>query len=237
LQLKKYRKQAQSFSVEGAKSVLELAQSSFEITHLMVTKPFWEDNEKSLKMLEDRVAVVTNKQLTAISAFKTNEAALAVARFRQHPPWEVEPDEYVIALDRIRDPGNFGTILRIADWYGINKVVASSDSADYYHPKVIQASMGSFTRVAVYHQDLHETLQGMTNIFAAGMKGEDVHKVDFPAGGVLVIGNEAQGLDTSLTPLIHQTVCIPGYGVAESLNAAVATAVICDNIRRSLNTN
>lgn len=233
MQLKKYRKKAQSFLVEGAKSVQELLDSSYEITHLLVTEAFLVENDKSMQMLGDRVSVVNEKQLTAASAFKTNQMALAVAVCQSNRAFEIGKKEYVIALDRIRDPGNLGTIIRIADWYGIRKILCSADCADFYHPKVIQASMGSFTRVLAYYTQLETVLKSMSNIYGATLKGESVHQTKFTEGGILLIGNESQGLSEPLLKLVDGKISIPGYGRADSLNAAVATAVICDNIRRS----
>ena len=218
--------------VEGAKSVLELAGSSFEITHLLVTSSFWDVNEKKLEMLADKVQVVSERQLTAISSLQSNQDALAVAKMATPQEFSMDSSEMIIALDRIRDPGNFGTILRVADWYGITKIICSTDCAEFYNPKVIQASMGSFTRVQVYPVHLSDILPQLPNVYAATMQGVNVHTVKFASAGVLLIGNEAKGLSSELESLAHQKISIPGYGGAESLNAAVATAVICDNWKR-----
>ena len=219
--------------VEGAKSVLELANSSFEVTHLLVTSSFWEINENPLEMLADKVQVVSSRQLTALSSLQTNQDALAVVKMPAPREFAWKGNEYVIALDRIRDPGNFGSIIRVADWYGINKILCSPDCADFYNPKVIQASMGSFTRVQVYPVSLSEVLGALPNIYATTMEGEDIHSVQFAEEGVLLIGNESKGLSPALETMAHQNIGIPKFGGAESLNAAMATAVVCDNLRRS----
>jgi TrmH family RNA methyltransferase len=139
----------------------------------------------------------------------------------------------VLALDDIRDPGNLGTIIRTADWYGIHQIVASSETADFYNAKVISATMGSFTRVSLFYTDLDAWLPTIPGRrFGTYLDGQDVHQVDFASGGIVVIGNEARGISGTVTRWITDRITIPRYGQAESLNAAIATAVICDNIRR-----
>jgi len=235
LQLKKYRKKAQSFLVEGSKSVLELLKSQFDVTHLVATESFLMQNEEIAAKLDERLQVVTERQLSTISSLKTNESVLAVARCLPNEPLEVNANEYAIALDQIRDPGNLGTIIRTADWYGIRKLLCSPDCADLYHPKVVHSSMGSFTRVRVFYTDLHGFLEGYPCVYGAALKGENVHTTKFGAGGILLIGNETRGIPANLEAVISKKVCIPRLGRAESLNAAIATAVICDNIFRIRN--
>src|SRR6187402_2407305 len=147
LQVKKYRKQEQSFVVEGAKSVQELLASDFEVVLMLVTEEFRAANQvpKSAEIIE-----VTDKELAGIGEFQSNDSVLAVARMKPLAELDLEPNEFALVLDDIRDPGNLGTIIRTADWFGINKVIASEETADFYNPKVISATMGSFTRVDMY---------------------------------------------------------------------------------------
>ena len=219
--------------VEGTKSVLELLNAHFEVTHLIGTEAFLLENAKLITKLEVPFQLVTEKQLTSMSALKINRSVLAVARCLPNLPFTVE-NEYVLALDRINDPGNLGTILRTADWYGMNKLLCSPDCAEFYNPKVIQASMGSFTRVRPYYTQLESYLSEQVAVYGAFMKGEDVHQVEFSKRGIILIGNEAHGISPSLLPFISKKVGIPKYGGAESLNASVAAAVICDNLLRSI---
>lgn len=232
MQLKKYRKKAQSFLVEGTKSVLELLNANFEVTHLVATESFLLENAKVVTKLKVPLQLVTENQLSSMSALKNNQSALAVARCLPNRKLKINEDEYGLALDRISDPGNLGTIIRTADWYGMKKVVCSEDCADFYNPKVIQACMGSFTRVQVYYTDLKEFLANYANVYAAALEGENVHKMAFEPGAVILIGNEARGISPDLYQLVTNKVSIPRFGGAESLNAAMATAVICDNILR-----
>ncbi|ELR70910.1 RNA methyltransferase, TrmH family [Fulvivirga imtechensis AK7] len=231
LQLKKYRKQEQCFLVEGAKSVLEVLQSDFEVMLLVATQPFLDVYSLGGKL---EVHVATAQQLSSLGTFKSNDAALAVVKMKEQEPFSFEQQEWCIALDDVNDPGNMGSILRIADWYGIYKVLASEQTADFYNPKTIAASKGSFCRVQAYYTSLKEVLtQYPQPVYGAFMEGEDIHKVQFGRGGMLVLGNEANGISLAISSLITKKITIPRYGKAESLNVAMATAVICDNIKRS----
>lgn len=232
LQIKKYRKQEQCFVVEGAKSVQELLTSDFEVVLMLVTKEFQTNNRvpKSAEIIE-----VTEKDLAGIGEFQSNDAVLAVVRMQPLKQLDVEPNEFALVLDDIRDPGNLGTIIRTADWFGINKVVASEETADFYSPKVIAATMGSFTRCKITYTDLAAYLQSKkgTRMFGAFLDGKDLHTVDFGRGGLVVIGNESRGISSELSRFITDRITIPKYGKAESLNAAMATGIICDNLRKS----
>ncbi len=146
----------------------------------------------------------------------------------------VSPDAFTLLLDDIRDPGNLGTIIRTADWYGIQTIIASEETVDFYSPKVINSTKGSFIRIHFSNADLSQVLQKQTTlpVFGAFLDGEDVHTIQFPKGGFLVIGNESKGISPTVEKFITNKVTIPRYGKAESLNAAIATAILLDNIRR-----
>ena len=229
LQVKKYRKQEQSFIVQGAKSVLELLASDFETVSVYGTEEFL-SNVKSPGV---SLQAVKEKDLDGLGEFQTNNTALAVARIKENKPVAPGPREFALVLDDIRDPGNLGTIIRTADWYGINKIIASTETADFYNPKVISSTMGSFTRVAIFYTDLENYLsKSKLTVYGTYLNGEDVHKVRFDSTGLIVIGNESHGINPKLEPFISNKITIPRYGKAESLNAGIATAVICDNLRR-----
>ena len=231
LQIKKYRKQEQCFVVEGAKSVQELLTSDFEVILMLVTKEFQENNRVPTTA---EVIVVSEKELAGIGEFQSNDSVLAVARMQPLGHLDIEISEFALVLDDIRDPGNLGTIIRTADWFGINKVIASEETADFYSPKVITSTMGSFTRCKILYTDLTSYLSSTkdTRIFGAFLDGKDVHTIDFGSGGLVVIGNESRGISDDLERFITDRVTIPKYGKAESLNAAMATGIICDNLRR-----
>ena len=232
LQVKKYRKQEQCFVIEGAKSVLELLASDFELVKLIATPDFLSRTKMPAK---GEVVEVDAGALETLGEFKTNNTVLAIARTKPNTPLEIHPDEYGLVLDDIRDPGNFGTIIRTADWYGIRKIVVSPETADFYSSKVISATMGSFTRVQVYYTVLDAYLAACdVPVYGAFLDGRSVHEVPFAGGGLVVIGSESHGISGGLERFITDRITIPRHGSAESLNAAIATAVICDNLRRTL---
>ncbi|WP_276495907.1 TrmH family RNA methyltransferase [Pontibacter litorisediminis] len=235
LQVKKYRNQHQAFVVEGAKSVLELLRSDFQLQHLFVTEDFLREHTAILaKGL--KYEVVKEDELIKAGTFSSNNAALAVARMKLLPPLQIHPTDLVIALDDIRDPGNLGTIIRIADWYGIQHVVCSESCADFYNPKVISSTMGSFTRIQVHYLDLPLWLRqhtGKYNIYGAALHGENLHRLQLKPEGIVVLGNEANGIRPEVAQQVNQLIKIPAFGGAESLNVATATAIIIDNFRRN----
>lgn len=223
------------FLVEGAKSVLELLQSHIKVTTVVMTEVFLKAHENVLSQRQNELEIViaSEQEISALGVFKHNNAALAVAAIPKPAALGIEADEYVLALDDVRDPGNLGTIMRIADWYGIRKLVCSPDTTDCFNPKVISASMGSFLRVQLWYTELDHFLeQASVPVYGAFLAGEDVHHVPFNAGGVLVLGNESEGIGKPLEKYIQHRIFIPRYGEAESLNVAIATAVICDNMMR-----
>jgi TrmH family RNA methyltransferase len=229
LQIKKYRQQEQLFVVEGAKSVAELLNSDFTVELIAGTAGYLSTINAPSSILFE----VPKKELESLGLFQSNESMLAVARMKPNVPLKPLRGEFILALDDIRDPGNLGTIIRTSDWYGIHKIIASGETADFYNAKVISATMGSFTRVSLFYTDLDAWLPSIQGRrFGTYLDGQDVHQVDFAGGGVVVIGNEARGISEAVSGLITDRITIPRYGQAESLNAAIATAVICDNIRR-----
>ncbi|MFN8356577.1 MAG: RNA methyltransferase [Spirosomataceae bacterium] len=235
LQQKKYRVEYQSFMVEGAKSVLELLPSDFTIELLFVTQSFYKENELLLAKQPFSVDFATPEELAKAGTFGTNDAALAVVKTKKNDFLCVEGSEIILVLDDIRDPGNLGTILRIADWYGIKKVICSETTVDFYNPKVIAATMGSFTRVSTYYTSLPDFFANQVGVPVLGtfLDGSNVHSVEFPKGGYLIIGNESNGIGTATAPAVTHRITIPRFGDAESLNAGVATAIVLDNWRRS----
>ena len=232
LQLKKYRKEAQSFLVEGKKSVIELLKSDFTITHLLATSQFLTEYGQPLPR---NVIETSEQELSRLGTYQSNNSALAIAKMKPNKLLKFNGAEFGLALADINDPGNLGTIVRIADWYGLHKIIASTDTVDFYNPKVIQATMGSFSRVRMYYTDLNEFLGSYPHsVFGTYTSGENIHEVPFRGGGILLIGNESTGIAKELHPHVNYRISIPRYGQAESLNAAVATAIICDNLRRSI---
>ena len=233
LQVKKYRVEEQCFVVEGTKSVSELMRSDFEVLTLIAT-PDYLVNSTEEPNRQHEIIEVGEQELSGLGSFQSNQTVIAIARMKANHSIPLQPNEYGLIVDDIRDPGNLGTIIRIADWYGIRSIVASEQSADFYNSKVISASMGSFCRVNVFYTSLSSYLtENKQTLYGTFLQGENVHKVNFDAGGFIVIGNEAHGISPSVEQFIHHRISIPRYGKAESLNAAVATAIVLDNLRRS----
>ncbi len=235
LQIKKYRQEHQRFLVEGAKSVVELLSADFEIEVLLCTEKFFIENEKKLRKI--LVEQISQSELEKLGTLQSNDTALAVVKMRENSFLSAAENEFVLVLDDIRDPGNLGTILRIADWYGINKVICSENTVDFYNPKVISASMGSFTRIKTYYSEIAkymEKIQNVENVEIIGtfLNNKNVHHFDFPKNGYIVLGNESNGISAEVEQFITQKITIPRFGHAESLNVGIATAVVLDNLKR-----
>lgn len=233
LHQKKYRVESGKFFVEGEKSVLEVLQSSFTLDLLLVTQEFATKHAKVLAGVQAEVGYVTANQLEQVGQYQSNDAALAVVQMKPNQAFTPVKGELILALDEVRDPGNLGTIIRIADWYGIKKLIFSTQTAEFYNPKVIQSSMGSFTRVQFYYGDLVQAFQAWKlPVYGAFLEGESIHQLTNPVPGVLLLGNESQGISKEVEKWVSSKVTIPSFGNAESLNVAIATAIFCDNFKR-----
>lgn len=236
LQVKKYRSQHQAFVVEGAKSVLELLRSDLGLQHLFVTEEFAQEHSHLLSRQGIRYELATEQELVKAGSFASNNAALAIAHIPQHHALRYTARHLVIALDDIRDPGNLGTIIRIADWYGIRHLVCSETCADFYNPKTISATMGSFTRVKAHYLNLPDWLAQLpeaTPVYGASLHGDNLHRMTLAPTGVVVMGNEANGIRPEVARHVNQLIKIPAFGQAESLNVATATAIVIDNFMRN----
>ncbi|MDQ1088535.1 RNA methyltransferase [Siphonobacter sp. SORGH_AS_1065] len=236
LQQKKHRQELGAFLVEGGKSVLELLKADFTIQALFLTDTFYKENQKLLDEQPFSFELVEESELEKVGTLQSNNAALAIARTKENRPLRVEGSEFALILDDIRDPGNLGTIIRIADWYGIKKVICSETCVDVYNPKVISATMGSFTRVQTYYVSLQSFLeQEQTKaIYGTFLGGESIYDLTFADSGYIVIGNEANGIRPENEKFVSKKITIPRFGEAESLNAGIATAIVLDNWRRGV---
>ena len=239
LHQKKYRHRHGAFLVEGGKSVLELLSSDLETEHVLATAEFARQHGAQLPA---RVPLTpaTEAELGQLGTLATNTTALAVARRPAAPPLPAALAEtaLLLALDEVRDPGNLGTLLRLADWYGLPGVVLSPGCADAYAPKTVAASMGAFARVAVWERDLAAwlpTLPPTVGIFGADLAGDNVHRLVLRPAGVLVMGSESHGLTPAVATALTRRLHIPRgpAGGAESLNVAVSAAILLDNFFRN----
>ncbi|MDX2303252.1 MAG: RNA methyltransferase [Microscillaceae bacterium] len=227
----------QTFLVEGEKSVREALQASLKIEQILCTEVFYQENDYLIHSRGVDCEVITPELLAQLSSLTSNDSALAILPFFEEKILYWEEGEYILLLDNIQDPGNLGAILRIADWYGIHKIIASPDSVDLYNPKAIAASMGSFMRVKMMYTLLREYFRQCDSmpVYGALLTGQNIHEVNFDSkGGAILLGNESQGISPNLHASIRHKITIPRFGQAESLNVAMATAVICDNLRRGL---
>ena len=228
LQDKKQRQKYNQFVVEGEKSITELLKSPFAVLKLYALSDFLEQNSKLLKNVS--FEEVNDKELKQMSAHLAPQKAIAVVKM---PDASSIPSnvKFILALDEIQDPGNLGTIIRIADWYGVEHIVCSKGCTDVYNPKCINSTMGSFLRVKVHYQDIVEVAeQTKLPIVVAVLDGQNIHKGNLPKEGMLVIGNEGHGVHASIISKAKFKLTIPSYGGAESLNAAISTAIILDNL-------
>jgi TrmH family RNA methyltransferase len=233
LHQKKYRAEHQKFFVEGEKSVVEVINSNFVIDFLVATPDFIERHDVLLKKCSFEIIQATKNQLESLGQYQSNDSALAVVKQKVNEVFTPGQNELVVALDDVRDPGNLGTIIRIADWYGIKKLLFSSQTADFYNPKVIQASMGSFTRIQFFYGDLPTVLSSWNlPVYGAFLDGENLHSLSKVEPGVILMGNESKGISPEVEPFVSRKITIPAFGSAESLNVAIATAVLCDNFKR-----
>jgi len=229
LHQKKQRIAHQLFIAEGIKGVQELLDASFELEHLYTTQNDFETVSNSLKTL------VSEADLKKISALATPNTCLAL--FKMPKEKQITTSGLIVALDAVRDPGNLGTILRLCDWFGIHQLICSKETVDIYNPKVVQATMGSIARVNVSYVDLNDFIRTTSlPVFGTFMNGNNIYKASLPQEGVIVMGNEANGISTELDEIIKNRLTIPRFGTiqkTESLNVATATAIVLSEFRRA----
>ena len=228
LQQKKHRFANQLFFAEGVKVIQELVKSNFELEHLYTT------NEDFNDIAPHKRSVISENELNKISALSTPNTCLAV--FKIPLEQKIIESGLVLALDSIRDPGNMGTILRLCDWFGIQQLICSKETVDIYNPKVVQATMGSIARVNVNYVDLDAFItKTKLPVFGTFMDSENIYKTTLPQEGIIVMGNEANGISENIEKLITKRLTIPRFGdlqITESLNVATATAIILSEFRR-----
>ncbi len=228
LSQKKYRKKYNLFVTEGIKIVQEFLDSSFEIHSLFCTDDYFCD------ISEDKITRISEAELKKISNLKSPNKVLAIFKIRKEKP--VSNDGISIVLNSLKTPGNLGTIIRLCDWFGVKELVCSNDTVDCYNPKVVQASMGSLSRVSVHFLNLLPYLS-KTNlpIFIADSNGENVYKKNLPEKGILIMGNEANGVSKEIKELVSNKISIPKFGEnnkTESLNVAISTSIILSEFKR-----
>ena len=229
LHQKKYRFAHQLFFAEGIKVIQELVESNYELEHLYTTQ----NDFDAIPVLKR--TIINESDLKKISALAKPNTCLAV--FKMPAEKKITATGLILALDAIRDPGNLGTVLRLCDWFGIDQLICSKETVDIYNPKVIQATMGSIARVNVNYIDLQDFISTTKlPVFGTFMEGENIYTSKLPQEGIIIMGNEANGISRELEDLAKNRLTIPRFGQhqkTESLNVATATAIILSEFRRS----
>ena len=227
---KKYRDEAGVFIAEGPKLVKEILQSkNAGFIHLYALDEWIRINEKLVKGID--VTIIDEIELERISQLKTPNQVIAVIK-KYEPQEPLTKGKISLVLDAIQDPGNLGTIIRVADWFAIPQIICSHDCADVYNQKAVQATMGSIARVKVFYTGLSEWIkqQDKIRVYITMLEGKDVTKMNPLTEGLIIIGNESKGISDELLPYANERITIPKKGKAESLNAAVATGIILSNL-------
>ncbi|MCK9203714.1 MAG: RNA methyltransferase [Bacteroidales bacterium] len=246
LRIKKFREEYGQFLAEGEKLAQEMLNSRFRIVEIYADASWIISNLPLIRQKEIPVFETLPREMERISALATPSPVLAVVQKPESgsqisaPPIGHPSSGLNLALDDIHDPGNLGTIIRIADWFGIETVFCSEQSVELYNPKVVQATMGSITRVMVTRCDLAGLLSvctGKIPVFGTFLEGENLFEQDLPSEGIILIGNESRGISKELVPFVTKKLYIPSFGPsrlgkAESLNASIAAAIICAEFRR-----
>lgn len=229
LKQKKYRLQNKQFVVEGKKGIEELIDSIFELQHLVVS------NSNDFPKVKNKW-IAKSEDFSKMSNLTTAPDCLAVFKIPSEP--NIDTNGLIVALDSVRDPGNLGTIIRLCDWFGIRQIVCSKETAELYNPKVVQATMGSITRVQVNYLDLEMFLNDYSHpIYGTFMNGETIYTESLPENACIIMGNEANGISPEIEKLSTHRLTIPRFGInqkTESLNVATATAIVLSEFRRRL---
>ncbi len=229
LKQKKYRTQHKLFVVEGIKTIKEFLNSSYDLEYLYTTTLF-NDVPESVQTL------VSEADLKKVSFLKNTNSALAV--FKMQGNTLIDESKLIVALDNVRDPGNLGTIIRLCDWFGISDLICNSETVDCYNPKVVQATMGSLTRVNITYTNLENYLSDKKNLSVYGtfMDGNNLYSTNSVVeNGILVLGNEANGISKEIEKLVTEKITIPKFGAiqkTESLNVAMATSIVLSEFKR-----
>lgn len=233
LQQKKFRTHHRLFIVEGIKSVLEFLNSSYKIQRIFCTS----QAATKLGNLPQNIKLeeVSEVEFNKITVLKNPQGALALVEI----PEENQINDtnlsgkYSLVLDDVQDPGNLGTIIRTAEWFGITNIICSFGTVDVYNPKVVQATMGSLARVQVSYTDIEKFISTTTlTSYGAQLNGQSIYKTNFEPEGLIIMGNEGNGIRDSIIPLIDKSVTIPRIGKAESLNVAIAATIFCSELSR-----
>jgi TrmH family RNA methyltransferase len=235
LHQKKYRKENGLFIVEGMKTLMEFFSSKYQIQSIYYLPQY----QSLLPKLPSNIKLfeVNNAELEKISTLQAPQGVLALLSVpgNEEIPPESLKSSFSMVLDGVQDPGNMGTIIRTADWFGFKHIICSANTVEVFNPKTVQATMGSLARVDICYVDLPEYLQRITvPVYAAMLDGESIYKVEWQQEGLVALGNEGKGISDEVAKLISRRITIPRVGAAESLNVSISAAIICAEISRNL---
>lgn len=235
LHLKKYREELRQSIVEGTKSVLDLLNSDFLVHEVLGTEK-WYSSHAIHQLDKSKFTIVTSKEMERISCLHTPQEVMAIVSFPIYTLTDIPDQSPLLVLDDIRDPGNLGTIIRTAEWFGFKYIICSANCVELTNPKTLQATMGSFCRVKLIYTDLvkfFQNTQRPRRVIGTFLEGKSISEIDFHTDDILVIGNESMGISESISSFINLKVHIPAVSDsrAESLNASVATAILLYNFR------
>jgi TrmH family RNA methyltransferase len=228
---KKFRQQEGLFIAEGPKLVKELLLSGRGDIAEIFALPDW-INENKKPETKAEIHEITAIELEKISQLTTPNKVIAIVRHFENEEPVTGKGKIILALDNIQDPGNLGTIIRIADWFGIEQIICNNETAEVYNPKVVQSTMGSIARINIFYTDLSDWLsrQKSGTIYAAALKGKDVSSIEKIKEGIIIIGNEAKGISDEIMQFASEKITITRKGKADSLNAAVACGIILSHL-------
>lgn len=234
LHQKKYRKENGIFIIEGIKSIIEFIQSNYQVQSIY----YLEQYRSLLPALPANIKLfeVNNAELDKISTLQTPQGILALVNIPESPELDTTAlkNVFSLVLDGVQDPGNMGTIIRTADWFGFKQIICSNNCVEVYNPKTVQATMGSLSRINIYYEDLPAFLKHVElPVFGAVLNGTSIYETKWGKEGLVVLGNEGQGITPEVMKLISHPVTIPRVGQAESLNVAISAAILCADIARN----
>ena len=227
---KKFREASDEYIIEGPKMLEEFLVSRPELINEIYALDTWADGTKRLLSSVDQsiIQIISDIELEKISVLSTPNQVLALVKKFDVAEFPILKDHFTLVLDNIQDPGNLGTIIRTADWFGIRQVVCSNESADVYNPKVVQSTMGSILRVQVFYLDIETWISKQKDfpVFCTALEGKNLFDMKPVKEGLMIIGNESKGVRSSIMKSATEKITIPRYGGAESLNAAVAAGIV-----------
>ena len=233
LNYKKNRLNSNCFVIEGIKGIIEVLKSNYDVEFTVVSKKIYDKYSSYLS--GDKIYILEENEIKKTSNLKNNIVGFSVAKTKKNDINNLNFDDMIIALDSVNDPGNLGTIIRIADWFNVKNIICSKNTVDLYNPKTIQASMGSFTRVNLYYEDLESLFKrSSVKVYGTSNKnGKNINKKEKISRGIILFGSESNGISSSLKKYVDHWISINKFGGAESLNVSVSVGIILNEIRKN----